>query len=138
MKIWGTVGIKGNQNLAVIFHEASAELIANGYLYPGFYEDVSDWNILYAETEEKIVGFIGYKKGFVGHNWCVTAAYVTPPSREQGIYTKLWNALLDNAKFAQIKIIESSVSVKNTRMIALMEAQGRKKKFAYYEYEVGK
>jgi L-amino acid N-acyltransferase YncA len=62
--------------------------------------------------------------------------YVDPAWRGKGIYTHLWNALVDKARELKVKQIGSGTRLDNHRMRAVAKAQGRREVSVNMEFTV--
>lgn len=98
-----------------------------------------DWNAhaFYAVVDGQVVGVLVWKTTEYPRNqlW-VSLGYVLPAFRKQGIYTRLWESLVCEAKSRGIRSISSATSVNNAVLQKVAAKQGRKATFITYEYEV--
>lgn len=95
-----------------------------------------DTNALYLEDDGQVVAILVWSVQEWKQSAYVDFGYVLPGRRGQGLYTKLWNALIDEAKERKLRTIGSGTHVKNTAMQAIAAKQGRVAESISFRYDV--
>ena len=104
----------------------------SGYQY---YDEPAIW----ASYENIPVGLINYGIDDFYKNvilWRIYNGYVIDFFKNKGVYTFMWNNLVDLARDNSVKKIVSATQIDNKPMINLMKKLGRKPVSINYEYEV--
>lgn len=84
----------------------------------------------------RVIGAIAYDR----QEWCktfwVTIGYVAPPARRAGLYRKLWERLVEEARAKEVLKISGGTAVGNTAMQAVMTRLGREQAYIVYDFKV--
>lgn len=81
-------------------------------------------------------GVLTYAKLDHRKEWSICIGYVLPEKRRSGIYSKLWEALLERATAHGVSVITSSTSLHNTAMRDTARHQHRTERAIALEYRI--
>ncbi len=125
-----------NSPVGALVVQACAELEASGHGWgmgaPGW-----DSNALYIADDGKPVAVLVWSVQDWKQEAHIGLGYVLPGYRGRGLYTQLWNALIEEAKTRKLRSIASGTHPDNKAMQAISEKQGRKVDSIGYRYELG-
>lgn len=109
-----------------LVHEGSAELARQEWLLPGTYS--ANWSnqALVAFLNNEPVGIICVEEEDRTKNWSISLGYVSLGYQQSGIYTEMWNRLLEIAKEKGVPVIWSSVHMDNIPMMRFREKHSQK------------
>jgi RimJ/RimL family protein N-acetyltransferase len=85
-----------------------------------------DMNAVSAEVDGKAIGVIVWSKIAHMKEAFVNLGYVLPASRNQGIYRKMWDALVIRAQEEKLDHISGTTHVLNESMRAVARSLGRR------------
>jgi len=92
---------------------------------------------LVAYTDENTpIGIITYEVQKHSKSYYILLGYVSPNSRQQGVYRLLWNALVARAKEEKINKIVSSAHVNNKAMREAAKKLGREESGVILNFQV--
>lgn len=94
------------------------------------------YDAVVAYWDESIIGFIIFRhdEKAVGATLC--HGYVLPDYRRRGVYSQLWNALIDELRKRGARRIFSGTHLNNAPTRAFWAKTGRREEFVTSEYEI--
>ena len=124
-----------NTNIAQYYHEAMVELHRNGHGHQHIALNY-ELSAMVAYDAGTIVGLMIFEDTRWQSALTIVLGHVLESYRHMGVYTALWNKLVQHAQELGRPKIEGATHVGNQTMQMIMEHHGRKPTSVHYTFDV--